>query len=84
MNSLRVPKKTMAEKFGRHPSDQCWAFNYFIKHIYDGFHHLVINNLSWWGNIICMYHISSVDASEIFDVNENFISNHVSVKYTYI
>ena len=42
-------KKTMvAETFGRHPSDQCRAFNYFIKHIYDGFHHLVINNLSWW------------------------------------
>ena len=42
-------KKTMvAETFGRHPSDQCRAFNYFIKHIYDGFHHLLVKNLPWW------------------------------------
>ena len=36
----------VSETLGRHPSDQCRAFNYFIKHIYDDFHHFVINNLS--------------------------------------
>jgi len=48
MNALRVPKTMVSETFGRHPSDQCRAFNYFIKHFYDGFHHLVINNLQEW------------------------------------
>ena len=42
-------KKTMvSETFGRHPSDQCRAFNYFIKHIYNNFHHLITDNLRWW------------------------------------
>ena len=39
-------KKTLvSEVFGRHPSDQCRAFNYFISHIYNIFHHLVTDNL---------------------------------------
>ena len=42
-------KKTLvSEVFGRHPSDQCRAFNYFISHIYNNFHHLVTDNLQWW------------------------------------
>ena len=42
-------KKTIvSEIFGRHPSDQCRAFNYFINHIYNNFHHLVTDNLPWW------------------------------------
>ena len=38
----------VTETFGGHPSDQCRAFYYFIKHTYDVFHHLVIHNLQWW------------------------------------
>jgi hypothetical protein len=39
-------KKTMvSETFGRHTSDQYRAFTYFIKHIYNNFHHLVTDNL---------------------------------------
>ena len=41
-------KTAVAEKFGRHPSDQSRAFKYFINHIYDTFHDLVDNNLQWW------------------------------------
>jgi hypothetical protein len=41
-------KTSIAEKFGRHPSDQSRAFNYFINHIYNNFNHLVTNNLEWW------------------------------------
>ena len=42
-------KKTIvSEIFGRHLSDQCRAFNYFINHIYNNFHHLVTDNLPWW------------------------------------
>jgi hypothetical protein len=44
-------KKTMvSEVFGRHPSDQCRAFNYFINHLYTNFHHLVTDNLRWWSD----------------------------------
>jgi hypothetical protein len=39
---------SIAEKFGRHPSDQSRAFTYFINHIYRNFHHLVTDNLNWW------------------------------------
>ena len=41
-------KTSIAETFGRHPSDQSRAFKYFINHIYDNFHELVDNNLQWW------------------------------------
>jgi hypothetical protein len=45
-----VKKTIISEIFGRHPSDQCRAFNYFIKHVYDGFHHLITDNLQWWAD----------------------------------
>jgi len=41
-------KESIAVKFGRHSSDQCRAFTFFINHIYENFHHLVDNNLQWW------------------------------------
>jgi hypothetical protein len=41
-------KTSVAETFGRHPSDQSRAFKYFINHIFDNFHDLVENNLQWW------------------------------------
>jgi hypothetical protein len=41
-------KTSIAETFGRHPSDQSRAFSYFISHIYNNFKHLVIDNLDWW------------------------------------
>ena len=42
-------KKTIVpETFGRRPSDQCRAFNYFIKHIYVTHHPLVTSSLQWW------------------------------------
>ena len=46
--STCAKKMMVSETFGHHPSHQCRAFNYFIKHIYFGFHHLGINNLQWW------------------------------------
>ena len=41
-------KHDIANQFGRDFSAQSRAFNYFIDHIYDNFHHLVHNNLNWW------------------------------------
>jgi len=41
-------KALVSEVFGRHPSDQCRAFNYFISHIYNNFYHLMTDNLQWW------------------------------------
>ena len=41
-------KTSIAEKFGRHPSDQTRSFHYFINYLYNRFHHLVDNNLEWW------------------------------------
>ena len=41
-------KTSVAETFGRHPSDQSRAFKYFINHIFNNFHDLVENNLQWW------------------------------------
>ena len=38
-------KTIVSEIFGRHPSDQYRALNYFISHIYNNFHHLVTDNL---------------------------------------
>ena len=35
----------MSEIFGRHPSDQCKAFNHLISHIHRKFHHFVMDNL---------------------------------------
>eukprot|EP01035_Chromulina_nebulosa_P030324 gene30324-40297_t len=43
-------KSSIAEKFGRHCSDQSRAFKFFINHLYDNFHHLVDDNLPWWFN----------------------------------
>jgi len=39
---------SIADKLGRHPSDQSRAFTYFVHHMYETFHHLVDNNLAWW------------------------------------
>lgn len=41
-------KHDIANQFGRDFSAQSRAFSYFIDHIYDNFHHLVNDNLSWW------------------------------------
>lgn len=41
-------KSSIVDKLGRHVSDQCRAFSYFIHHMYEKFHHLVDNNLTWW------------------------------------
>jgi hypothetical protein len=41
-------KHDIADQFGRDFSAQSRAFNYFIDIIYDHFHHLVNDNLSWW------------------------------------
>lgn len=43
-----VKKTNVAETYGRHVSDQSRAFVWFINHLYDGFHHLMENNLNWW------------------------------------
>lgn len=37
-----------ANVFGREWSSQVRAFNYFIDHIHDNFHHLITDNLEWW------------------------------------
>jgi len=39
---------TTADIFGRDFSAQSRAFNFFIDHVYDNYHHLVHNNLEWW------------------------------------
>ena len=41
-------KHDIANQFGRDFSAQSRAFNYFIDNIYDNYHHLVHDNLSWW------------------------------------
>lgn len=41
-------KHDIANQFGRDFSAQSRAFNFFINKIYDGFHHLVHDNLNWW------------------------------------
>jgi hypothetical protein len=41
-------KVSIADKFGRHYTDQTRAFSKFIDHVYYKFHHLVDNNLAWW------------------------------------
>jgi hypothetical protein len=41
-------KTSVANTFGRHYTDQCRAFDYFINHVYESFHHLIDNNLEWW------------------------------------
>ena len=38
-------KALVSEVFGRHLSDQYRAFNYFLSHIYNNFHHLVTDYL---------------------------------------
>ena len=42
--------------FGREWSTQVRAFNYFIDHVYNNFHHLITNNLEWWWNSGLMEH----------------------------
>lgn len=41
-------KHKIADVFGRDFSIQSRAFSYFVEHVYNNFHHLVHDNLSWW------------------------------------
>ena len=65
--------------FGREWSTQVRAFNYFIDHVYDNFHHLITNNLECWNFYVSLY---GCQTSNYFNINlvekyPNFLEKYI-------
>jgi len=48
MTSGENQERMAVNVFGRDQPTQSRAFNFFVNHMYDTFHHLVHDNLDWW------------------------------------